>query len=142
MDIESAAGHLRHAATPLAVVLPAPPLAALSAALARFESAGARVTLRSAPDGPRLHLVLGPVTLAHRPGPPGRWVLAVESWAEDASSLRIVFRVMASLGRGLQQPVELIAGDPAGPGLFRYRPGGPGLLHVPSGERVAPYDRD
>lgn len=136
MDIEDAAAHLRSSSQPLVISVPRPPVDVLNAVFARFEAAGADIEHR---EGGRVCLSLGPVVLIEQRKLPDELVLSVDAWGRDDVSVRIMFRVMASLGRSTGQATELRAGDET---VFRYRPGGAGLVFVETGERVAPYDRD
>lgn len=138
MDIDKATRLLGAAKHPLVIRCPATEPEVLAAAWRRFEAAGGHVL---ASDGDMVTIELGPVTLRQY-GLGEGMALDVTGTVSKPAGARIVFRVMASLGRGAQCPVELASGESPPDVVFRYRPGGPGLVHVPSGERVSPYDEE
>ena len=139
MEIVAAAGLLREADGPFVIRVAGPAGDALRATLARFEAAGAVVT-GTPNDTAGLHIEMGPVELAVQCLDP--LTLTVQRTAMNEAGTRILFRVMASLGRSAGVEVTLAAVDRPEAPIFRYRPGGPGLDHVASGEVVAPYQTD
>ncbi len=139
MEIVTAAGLLREAGGPFVIRMMGPAGDALRAALARFEAAGALVT-GTPNDTSGLHIEMGPVELVCRCYDP--LTLEVQCSGMDESATRILFRVMASLGRGAGAEVTLAVADRPEVPIFRYRPGGPGLDHVATGEVVAPYQAE
>ena len=139
MDIETAARILREEGASLTIRLAQPDDGALKAALARFETAGATVT--GTPERiTGLCIQIGPVELVGRST--GPVVLELRRFEADEAGTRILFRVMASLGRGSGGEVILASVNRPDVKIFRYRPGGPGLDHVATGEVVAPYDAE
>lgn len=133
MDLDTAFAHLRDSASPLRIELPTPDTSLLDRLLERFEQAGARRTgdTRSVIEMGRLQLEAGLDEAGIR--------LTVARTPETEAELRILFRIMAGAGRLAGEPATLIGqGDRP---LFRYDPGGPGLSHLASGERVTPYDQ-
>ena len=139
MEIVAAAGLLREAGGPFEIRMVGPAGDALRATLARFEAAGAVVT--GAPNHTAgLHIEMGPVELEVRRFDP--LTLTVQRAAMDEAATRILFRVMASLGRSAGAEVTLATVDRPEAPIFRYRPGGPGLDHVATNEVVAPYKSD
>lgn len=133
MDLSTALVHLSASAAALSIELPTTDAALLDRLLQRFEQAGAkhigdvhpviemgRLQLEAEFSEEKIRL-----TVSHTP--------------ETEAELRILFRIMASAGRLAGEPTTLI--EHGGRPLFRYEPGGPGLSHLASGERVIPYDQ-